>query len=51
LPGTEGETGTGLGLVLTKKFIEQNGGIIKVQSRLHRGTSFTFTLPIADSNE
>ena len=51
LPGTEGETGTGLGLVLTKKFIEQNGGIIKVQSRPHQGTSFTFTLPSSNRNE
>ena len=40
LPGTEGETGTGLGLVLTKKFIEQNGGTIKVQSKLHQGINF-----------
>lgn len=46
LPGTEGETGTGLGLVLTKKFIEQNGGTLKVQSKLHQGSIFTFTLPI-----
>jgi signal transduction histidine kinase len=48
LPGTDGETGTGLGLVLTKKFIEQNGGTLKVQSNLHQGSIFTFTLPIVD---
>lgn len=51
LPGTEGETGTGLGLVLTKKFIEQNGGILKVQSKLNQGSTFTFTLPILNRNE
>jgi signal transduction histidine kinase len=45
LPGTEGETGTGLGLVLTKKFVEQNGGTLKVQSSFGEGSSFTFTLP------
>ena len=51
LPGTEGETGTGLGLVLTRKFVEQNGGTIKVQSKLHQGSIFSFTLPIANLNE
>lgn len=48
LPGTEGETGTGIGLVLAKKFIEQNDGTLKVQSKLHQGSVFTFTLPIVD---
>lgn len=48
LPGTEGETGTGLGLVLTKKFIEQNGGTLKIQSKLHQGSIFTFTIPIVN---
>jgi signal transduction histidine kinase len=48
LPGTEGETGTGLGLVLTKKFVEQNGGTLKVQSKLHQGSMFTFSLPIVN---
>lgn len=47
-PGTEGETGTGLGLVLTKKFVEQNGGTLKVQSRFGEGSSFTFTLPLME---
>lgn len=48
LPGTEGETGTGLGLVLTKKFVEQNGGALKVQSSFGEGSSFTFTLPLME---
>ncbi|SDB62239.1 Histidine kinase-, DNA gyrase B-, and HSP90-like ATPase [Desulfonatronum thiosulfatophilum] len=45
--GTEGEKGTGLGLVLCKQFIEQHGGQIWVESALGRGTTVFFTLPSA----
>ncbi|MBA3901579.1 MAG: MCP four helix bundle domain-containing protein [Bacteroidetes bacterium] len=42
--GTEGEAGTGLGLCLTKEFIEQNGGEISVESEVGKGTSFHIRL-------
>ena len=42
--GTSNEMGTGLGLVLSKEFIELNGGKIWVESSLNKGTSFFFTL-------
>lgn len=44
-PGTEGESSTGLGLMLCKDFIEKHGGEIRVESRSEQGTSVFFTLP------
>jgi len=43
--GTEGETGTGLGLVLCKEMVERNNGKIWVESKQGEGSSFTFALP------
>lgn len=43
--GTEGEKGTGLGLLLCKELLERNGGTITVESMIGRGTTFCFTLP------
>ena len=44
--GTEGEKGSGLGLLLCKEFVEINKGEIRVESIPGEGACFSFTLPI-----
>lgn len=44
---TMSEHGTGLGLSIAKKSAELNGGSIRVESELGRGTRFIVTLPAA----
>src|SRR5207253_5335245 len=38
--------GTGLGLALTKRFVELHGGAVRVQSEPGKGSTFSFTLPL-----
>jgi signal transduction histidine kinase len=44
-PGTNKETGTGLGLLLCKQFIEKHHGKIWVDSKVGEGSRFNFSLP------
>ncbi len=42
--GTDGESSTGLGLIICKDFIEKNGGEIWAESQEGKGSTFYFTL-------
>ncbi len=44
-PGTDGESSSGLGLLLCKEFVERHGGTIMVSSDPGQGTSFSVELP------
>ncbi|MBM3299370.1 MAG: PAS domain-containing protein, partial [Deltaproteobacteria bacterium] len=49
---TKGAKGTGLGLVVTKKIIEEHGGNVRVGSWLGEGTTFTIEIPLkSDAHE
>ncbi|MFC0878215.1 ATP-binding protein [Saccharicrinis sp. FJH2] len=46
-PGTENESGTGLGMIICKEFVTKNKGSIKVSSKKGKGSTFTLTFPSA----
>ena len=48
---TDGIQGTGLGLYIVKTFTEKNSGIVKLESKLGKGTKITLEFPLHYSNK
>ncbi|MBK7212363.1 MAG: PAS domain S-box protein [Bacteroidales bacterium] len=46
MPGTDKETGTGLGLLLTREMVEKHGGALFIESEPGKGSSFSFRIPL-----
>jgi PAS domain S-box-containing protein len=44
-PGTTGEKGSGLGLMLCQEFVRKHGGSISIESQEYKGCTLTFSLP------
>ncbi|MCK9611341.1 MAG: PAS domain S-box protein [Bacteroidales bacterium] len=44
-PGTESETGSGLGLILCKELVEKNNGYLRIDSKENTGSTFIIGLP------
>jgi signal transduction histidine kinase len=42
---TKGSRGTGLGLMITKKIIDEHGGVVEYESEREKGTKFVIRLP------
>ncbi len=45
--GTEGEKGTGLGMILVKEMVKRNEGELFIESEPEKGTKISFTVPLA----
>ncbi len=44
--GTDNESGTGLGLIMVKEYVDLMGGKITIKSGPGKGSTFCFTLPV-----
>ena len=48
---TKGSKGTGLGLAVTQKIVEEHHGVLRVDSTPGKGTTFTMELPVRQRTE
>jgi signal transduction histidine kinase len=49
MEGTNGETGSGLGLDVCNEFVQRHNGHLQVESRVNEGSTFSFTLPFPEA--
>jgi len=45
---TKGSRGTGLGLMVTKKIVDEHGGVMQCSSERGKGSKFIIRLPVKD---
>lgn len=50
-PGTNGEAGSGLGLILCKEFLDKHGSQLMVESEKNKGSRFSFTLSKSEESQ
>jgi signal transduction histidine kinase len=41
--------GIGLGLAISKRFVEEHGGTISVESKIGRGTTMQIRIPVSET--
>lgn len=48
--GSNNESGTGLGLMLVRDYVQKNGGTLRIESQENQGSEFSFILPKMNVN-